>query len=161
MTIAIAPFEESYRRQIVQLSIRAWAPVFSELKGSVASYVYDAFYPDGWATRQAAEIEGFLSKEGEHVWVAVEGAVVLGWIGIRLHPASSMGEIYIVATDPARQREGIATRLIETASIHMRAAHMKIVMVETGDDPGHAQSRATYESIGFERWPVARYFRQL
>ena len=43
----------------------------------------------------------------------------------------------------------------------MRSAGMQIVMVETGDDPGHAASRATYESIGFERWPVARYFREL
>jgi hypothetical protein len=33
--------------------------------------------------------------------------------------------------------------------------------VETGDDPGHAPARAAYERTGFERWPVARYFREL
>lgn len=34
-------------------------------------------------------------------------------------------------------------------------------MVETGDDPGHQPSLSTYESAGYERWPVARYFREL
>jgi hypothetical protein len=28
-------------------------------------------------------------------------------------------------------------------------------------DPGHAASRASYEAVGFERWPVARYFKAL
>lgn len=72
-----------------------------------------------------------------------------------------MGEIYILAVDPVAQRSGAARVLIESAFEHMRSANMKIVMVETGDDPGHAASRATYEKLGFERWPVARYFREL
>lgn len=36
-----------------------------------------------------------------------------------------------------------------------------MMMVETGDDEGHAQSLATYENAGFKRYPVARYFRKL
>jgi hypothetical protein len=38
---------------------------------------------------------------------------------------------------------------------------MTMVMVETGDDSGHAAARSAYESTGFERWPVARYFKDL
>jgi hypothetical protein len=38
---------------------------------------------------------------------------------------------------------------------------MAMVMVETGGDPGHAAARASYEAAGFERWPVARYFKSL
>ena len=34
-------------------------------------------------------------------------------------------------------------------------------MVETGGDRGHAPARATYEGLGFRRWPVARYFKDL
>jgi len=58
-----------------------------------------------------------------------------------------MGEIHILAVDHAMAG--------------MRQAGMAIVLVETGDDPGHARSRATYEHASFERWPVARYFRKL
>ena len=34
-------------------------------------------------------------------------------------------------------------------------------MVEVGGDSGHAPARALYESEGFVRWPVARYFKDL
>ena len=72
-----------------------------------------------------------------------------------------VGEIYILAVDPAYQRQGVATTLMQFAMGKMREAGMAIVMVETGDDPGHSSSRATYENAGFDRWPVARYFRKL
>ena len=38
---------------------------------------------------------------------------------------------------------------------------MRMVMVETGDDPGHEPARRLYESAGYQRWPVARYFADL
>jgi len=38
---------------------------------------------------------------------------------------------------------------------------MAMVMVETGGDRGHTPARATYEGLGFQRWPVARYFKDL
>jgi hypothetical protein len=34
-------------------------------------------------------------------------------------------------------------------------------MVETGGDPGHERARHTYEKVGFELFPVARYFKKL
>ncbi|WP_323959386.1 hypothetical protein [Arthrobacter sp. JZ12] len=42
-----------------------------------------------------------------------------------------------------------------------REAGMSMVLVETGDDPGHAPARHAYEEAGFEQWPVARYFKSL
>jgi GNAT superfamily N-acetyltransferase len=50
---------------------------------------------------------------------------------------------------------------MEFAERQVRAAGMKMVMVETGGDPGHTPARHTYESLGYERWPVARYFKEL
>ena len=43
----------------------------------------------------------------------------------------------------------------------MRKRGLAIAMVETGDDRGHAPARVAYESAGFARYPVARYFRKL
>ncbi len=157
----IEPFTPPLQGQVLALSLRAWGPVFAKLRPAVQSYVYEAFYPAGWAPRQAQDIAAFLKQEGERAWVAVEDGRVLGWIGIRLHPEDSMGEIHILAVDPAWQRRGVARALMEHAMERMRRAGMRIAMVETGDDPGHAPSRASYENAGFERWPVARYFREL
>jgi hypothetical protein len=38
---------------------------------------------------------------------------------------------------------------------------MAVAMVETGGDLGHARARAVYETAGFARLPVARYFKKL
>ena len=146
---------------MLALSLQAWRPVFEKLEPAVPPYVYKAFYPEGWDVRQASDIQAFLRSEGRLAWGAVEAGAMLGWVGIRLHPEDRMGELYILAVDPDRQREGVATALMDHAMAVMREADMEIVMVETGDDPGHAPSRATYERAGFERWPVARYFRKL
>lgn len=161
MTLIIAPYHDAHRDAVIRLSLRAWAPVFEELAPAVPGHVYRAFYPSGWQARQLADVAAFLSAEAERAWVALDAGVPVGWMGLRLHPEDSMGELHILAVDPARQREGIAAALITHALAHMRSSGMRIAMVETGDDPGHAPSRATYERSGFARWPVARYFREL
>lgn len=157
----IRPFETADARQIVELSMRAWEPVFGELKTAVQDYVYEAFYPNGWRARQEDDITSILERESANVFVATEGIDIVGFVGLRIHRDDMMGEIHILAVDPAYQRRGVATALIDFAMGKMREAGMAIVMVETGDDPGHSTSRATYENAGFERWPVARYFRKL
>jgi ribosomal protein S18 acetylase RimI-like enzyme len=161
MTFTIETFTKSHQAQILSLSMRAWTPVFAQMRQAVQPYVYDNFYPNGWDVRQAADTEAFLRDEGDKVWVACLGETVVGWVGVRLHPEDKMGEIYILAVDPDHQRQGIAAALLDTAHNVMREAGMAMVMVETGDDDGHIASRATYERAGFVRWPVARYFKQL
>lgn len=161
MDIEIAAFEPSLKARVLELSLRAWEPVFDGLRAAVQGYVYEAFYPRGWRARQVSDIEGFLDAEGGRAWVAVRDGAVVGWVGVRLHPEDMMGEIHVLAVDPDHQRRGVATALVEHAMAQMSRSGMRIVMVETGDDPGHAPSRAVYEAAGFERWPVARYFRKL
>ena len=161
MTVAVQPYKEAHREAVLALSMRAWAPVFADLEPAVAAYVYQAFYPRGWQVRQSNDIANFLSADPHNVWVAMENGELLGWVGLRLHAEDSMGEIYILAVDPDAQRRGVARLLMQDAFDRLKNAGMKIVMVETGDDPGHTSSRATYEKLGFERWPVARYFREL
>jgi GNAT superfamily N-acetyltransferase len=161
MTLKIIAYENRHREDVLALSLRAWGPVFNQLEDAVVPFVYEAFYPNGWRARQSKDIGSFLDEEGQNVWVASYNDRVVGWVGVRLHDHDCMGEIYILAVDPDAQRRGVANVLMETAFEHLKKAGMKIVMVETGDDPGHTPSRAAYEKVGFERWPVARYFREI
>lgn len=161
MTFVVEHYVEERELQVIDLSLKAWSPVFAKMKQAVPAYVYNAFYPDGWEARQVADIKAVLHGDAEAIWTARDGEHIVGWAGIRVHREDQMGEVYVIAVDPARQREGIATALMETAFSHMREAGLKMAMVETGGDPGHEASRATYEKAGFERWPVARYFREL
>ncbi|GAB3212556.1 GNAT family N-acetyltransferase [Marinactinospora thermotolerans] len=157
----IGPYEAALRDALLQLSIRAWRPVFTELAAAVPPFVFAAFYPRGWEARQIEDLGEILDDQPDSVYVAFVDGVPVGWVCVRIHPDDDMGEIYVLAVDPAYQRRGIATALMEHAFTVVREAGMSMIMVETGDDPGHAASRATYEAAGFRRWPVARYFKDL
>ncbi len=159
--IKILPYLPTHRDAVISLSLAAWAPVFPALQSEVPDYVYSSFYPNGWEARQMADIETFLDQEADMTWVAVCNNAVVGWIGGRIHTEDSMGEIYILAVAPDFQRQGVAAILIAQLTQYMQDQGMTMMMVETGDDAGHAASRATYERAGFDRWPVARYFRKI
>jgi GNAT superfamily N-acetyltransferase len=159
--VEIEPYGPERREELLTLSVRAWRPVLAQLRSSVPAFVYDSFYPQGWQRRQVADIARILDEEPNTVRVAVGSGIALGWVCTRLHPEDQMGEIYVLAVDPAHQRQGVATALMNHAFDGIRGAGMAMVMVETGGDRGHAASRASYESMGFERWPVARYFKDL
>lgn len=157
----IAAYEPRFRGALLDLSIRAWEPVFPLVAGDVSPFVYRAFYPEGWRARQRADLAEVLDKEPRSVDMALDGDRPVGWVSTRLHPEDSMGEIYVIVVDPDYQLRGVGRALMEHSCERVRAAGMRMVMVETGDDSGHAPARAAYESIGFERWPVARYFKDL
>jgi ribosomal protein S18 acetylase RimI-like enzyme len=95
------------------------------------------------------------------VWVAIDSGSTVGFVAVKLHPESSLGEIYMIAVDPDYQRRGIGTALTEFALDWMKTAGISVAMVETGGDPGHAPARCTYEKLGFGLLPIARYFKKL
>lgn len=159
--VAIAPFAPGDRHEVIDLAIAAWTPVFARTRHDVPRFVYDTFYPDGWEARQRADVATLLDTEPENIWLARRGRELVGFIGLRIHAEDRMGEIYILAVAPDHQRRGIGRRLMQFAQEHIRAAGMRMIMVETIGDSGHAPARRTYESFGFRKWPVARYFKAL
>jgi len=82
-------------------------------------------------------------------------------VGIKTDEESRLGEVYIVAVDPAHHRSGVGTALTQLALDELADAGMTVAMVETGGDPGHAPARDLYEHTGFTLLPVARYFKAL
>lgn len=160
-TAKIIPYDPSHLDEILELTVLAWSPVFPLMKKETPDYVYNAFYPDGWKARQRSDVLDTCQDSEANIWVAMTENKVSGFMGLNVHQEDSMGEIYVIAVHPEYQRQGIASALMSFAFDWFRQHDMKIVMVETGGDEGHANSRATYESVGFERYPTARYFRKL
>lgn len=157
----VRPYRSEDRATLLALSLRSWEPVFSAMESEVSSFVYECFYPRGWRVRQEADLAEVLDREAERIDVAVIDSQVVGWVCTRLHLEDDMGEVYVLAVDPERQRQGIATALMDRSFERIRAAGLRMAMVETGGDSGHAPSRSIYEAAGFQRWPVARYFKDL
>jgi GNAT superfamily N-acetyltransferase len=157
----IEPYTPNHLDAVVQLSLRAWAPVFESIQNAIDADLYCAFYSDNWRISQQKAVEDVCAADSTTVWVALDGNAVLGFIAVKLDLEDSMGEIYMVAVDPGVQGQGIGSKLIEFALNWMKQAGMTVAMVETGGDPGHAPARRTYEKLGFRLWPVARYFKML
>ncbi len=160
MELRIEPYERPHLEAIVRLSLRAWAPVFESLRSVMDRAVFGAFYPD-WRVSQQRAVEELCADEATRVWVAVIAGEAVGFVAIRLHQADRMGEISMLAVDPATQGRGVGGALTAFAIDRMREAGMAVAMVETGGDPGHAPARRTYEQQGFGLLPIARYFKKL
>jgi ribosomal protein S18 acetylase RimI-like enzyme len=160
MEAQIRPYDAGDARRIVELSLRAWEPVFESLEAVLGPPIFGRLHPD-WRSDQRRAVEDVLATEGMDVWVAhIEGRVA-GFVAVTLHSERSIGEVVMLAVDPAAQNDGIGTQLTTFALDRIRAAGMTVAMVETGADAGHAPARRTYEKAGFALLPVARYFKAL
>jgi GNAT superfamily N-acetyltransferase len=67
----------------------------------------------------------------------------------------------MLAVDPDAHEQGIGTDLTQHATAWLRDNGMRVAMIGTGGDPGHAPARRTYEKAGYTLIPMARYFKAL
>jgi ribosomal protein S18 acetylase RimI-like enzyme len=160
MAIQIEPYTDQHLDAVIRLSLRAWEPVFHSIRHSMDQDVYQEFYPD-WRVSQRHAVADACVAQDTHVWIAIHGGSTVGFVAVKLHQESSMGEIYMIAVDSDVQGQGIGTALTAFALDWMKASGMSVAMVETGGDPGHAPARHTYEKAGFKVLPIARYFKKL
>jgi len=160
MRARIRPFDDRDADAVVDLSLRAWAPVFASLERVLGSDVFRRLHPD-WREDQRRAVEDVLAEKEGRLWVAEADGTAVGFVTVRHHPESGMGEIYMLAVDPDHQGGGIGTALTEFALERLKDSGMVVAMVETGGDPGHAAARRTYEKAGFVLLPIARYFKML
>jgi ribosomal protein S18 acetylase RimI-like enzyme len=141
----------------VDLSLQAWAPVFASFKAILRDDLYARVHPD-WKRDQAASVRQALHDN--ETWVAEVGNRVAGFVNV-IFNADRSAEIYMIAVDPAAQRQGIASVLTDHALAEMRTRGIDLAIVATGGDPGHAPARATYEKAGFTACPQVWYSKLL
>ena len=157
----IRDFKPDDLPQVIDLSLRAWAPVFESIRASMDEDVYRSQYPDGWRKSQSDAVELTCSSDEIKTWVAEVDGDVVGFSSAKTDRSSRMGEIYMIAVDPDYQQKGIGAELTYKSLAWLKESGMETAMVETGGDPGHEAARRTYESRGFRLFPIARYFRKL
>ncbi|MDP9332301.1 MAG: GNAT family N-acetyltransferase [Actinomycetota bacterium] len=156
----IRPFNASDTVAVVDLSLRAWAPVHISIREALGPEINDALQPD-WRAKQQRDVQEVLSAPTSNIWVADIDATVAGFVAVRIHDDRRIGEIEMLAVDPPHQGAGIGTALTKFALDSIKASGISVAMVETGADPGHAPARRTYENAGMKIVPVARYFMKL
>jgi ribosomal protein S18 acetylase RimI-like enzyme len=104
-------------------------------------------------------VEAVRQDHTTDVWVAELHGRPVGYVAVRIHPDDRTGEIDMLAVDP--QRQGIGTTLARFAVQQLRNAGVRLAVVGTGGDPGHAPARRVYEKAGFIGLPLIRYYVRL
>src|SRR3712207_8355575 len=96
----IRPFDDRDAEAVVELSLRAWAPVFASLEQVLGSDIFERLHPD-WQEDQRRAVEDVLAAKEGRVWVAeIDTSTVVGFVAVGLFDAErSMGEISMLAVD--------------------------------------------------------------
>lgn len=159
MDASIRQYRTTDKESVVTISLQAWEPVFASLKQVLGNELFDILRGD-WRLSQEQAIRAVLSAPDAHIWVAESGGLI-GWVAARLHEVSEIGEVYMIAVDPKAQNKGVGKALTETATEWLGEAGMRVAMIETGGDDGHAPARRVYENAGYTALPAVRYFKAL
>jgi ribosomal protein S18 acetylase RimI-like enzyme len=147
---------------IVALGLRAWAPVFASVEAILGSELNTLLHGEDWREYQAQAIRDTLADPANDGWVAEAGGRVAGFAVATVADADRrIGEIGMLAVDPAAQGRGAGRALTDHATEWLRAAGMRVVFIATGGDPGHAPARAVYEGAGYRLLPAAQYLKAL
>jgi GNAT superfamily N-acetyltransferase len=98
--------------------------------------------------------------------VAEVNQEAVGFVAATLYRDTSLGEIYIIAVDPKVQGQGIGTQLTEVATqwfqqsgMRVAKSGMRVAMIETGGDRGHAPARRVYDNAGNAALRAVRFFK--
>jgi GNAT superfamily N-acetyltransferase len=161
MDIQIRPLHVRDIEEIVQLSLLAWEPVFTSFRRVLGSEIYALLYPDWKASQQSVVETMCRNQEQFTTWVAERETSIVGFVLYELNLHDKVGEVQLLAVHPAHQNRGIGTGLNNVALQNMRVQGMKLAVVGTGGDPGHAPARAAYEKAGYTALPIVRYYQAL
>lgn len=161
MNATIRPFAADDIEDVVQLSLSAWAPVFSSFENVLGPRIYTAIWPE-WKAIQRQTVEKICNDhEKMTVYVAELAGRVVGFIAYSLNHTEKSGEIELLAMHPDYQNHGIGTELNTFVLGKMKESGMTLAVVGTGGDPGHAPARRSYEKAGFTGLPLVRYYKDL
>lgn len=157
----IRPYTPNDLDAILDLSIRAWEPIFAAWQEILGPSLYPiAIYPD-WRKGQREVVKKYCTDPNIVTWVADVDGNVAGFICLETNAETKVGEIQLLAVHPDDQNEGIGTELNLFALQKFKESGLKLAVVGTGGDAGHAPARRAYEKAGFTGLPLVRYYKEL
>jgi GNAT superfamily N-acetyltransferase len=161
MGAPIREYELGDTEPIVELSLRAWKPVFASVAAELEPDLDTLLHGD-WRVHQEREVRETIARDGMRTWVAEGHVRVIGVVAAAVvDPRRLIGEIAMLAVDPASQRRGVGTALTEVATVWLRDSGMRVAFLGTGGDEGHMPARRVYQKAGFSPFPVVQYYKRL
>ena len=136
MGIGIRAMTRGDKPPLMQILRRT--PEFKPAEVVVAEEVIDAYLDDPQGS-------------GYHTLVAEIGGAVVGYICFGPTPLTEgTWDIYWMAVDPDRRRQGIGGALMEAAEEPIRQAGGRLAMIETSSSPSYENTRRFHTRHGYE-----------
>ena len=165
MDLQIRPLSQDDMEEVIQLSLLAWAPIFHSFEQVLGTKIYSLIYPDWRKAQRDVVVKICQEDEKTQTWVAESQGKVTGFIAYTLNSRENgqdnTGEVELLAVHPDYQNHGIGTALNNFVLEKMKESGMKLAIVGTGGDPGHAPARRSYEKAGYTALPQVRYYQDL
>ena len=106
--VEIVAYRPEQRQVLLDLSLRAWAPVFPLMEQDVPAFVYRSFYPEGWRQRQSSDLAEVLDGEPDGVDVAVVDGRPVGWVCTVCIPRTGWGRSISSSSTPTTSVAALA-----------------------------------------------------
>lgn len=161
MSVRLRPFDPNDMNAILHLSLLAWEPVFVAWERILGPDLYPlAIYPD-WHQGQQEAVETAIRDAQRTTWIAETDGKVVGFVAYELNTETKVGEVSMLAVHPEHQNQGVGTMLNLLALEKLKENGMRLAVVGTGGDEGHAPARRAYEKVGYTGLPQVRYYKAL
>ncbi len=147
MDVPIREYASSDEGPVVRLSLRAWAAVFASVEQALGIELFGRLRGD-WRAGQEKAVRDVLADPAQRVWVAGADAEPIGFVAATLNTDSLVGEIYMLAVDPAAQDRGVGAALTEVATTGCagqgcRWRWWRPVVIRAMPPPGASTTRPT------------------
>jgi GNAT superfamily N-acetyltransferase len=143
----LAQIEDEPRLQAVRAE--AFRPVFSGFRSLLGDEIYDLAQRRDDEAQEALLRSLVNGDSGWELYGAHRGVELVGFVALHVNNETGVGEIGLNAVDPKHAGHGIGTAMYEFALRRMKQAGMKVAVVATGGDDGHAPARRAYRKAGF------------
>lgn len=161
MDLKIRPLASGDIEALKELAVLAWEPVFASFRQILGPVMFPLQYPD-WRQLQRDQVARVCADGADStVLVAEVDGAVTGFIAYELDLVEKIGEVDLLAVHPNHQNHGIGTALNTYVLGEMKARGVRLAVVATGGDPGHAPARRSYEKAGYTGLPLVRYYKAL
>lgn len=139
----ILSFEPHHLDRIIEITLEGFEGV------SIDYWIEQNFGPiePGWRVRKASDVKRSARQEPEGIFVALDGAEVIGYVTVETSQEKSVGRIADLAVDARYRRQGVGSILIDRALRYIKESGVRVAKIETlaNNDAG----QAAYPKLGF------------
>jgi ribosomal protein S18 acetylase RimI-like enzyme len=138
--------------KVVAVDVR---PMISEDKAAILEILQATREFSSNEVKVAVELIDLYLEHGTssdyHILVAETDNTPAGYICFGPTPLTEgTWDIYWMAVDPEKQRQGIGRRLLDDAETSISKVQGKLILIETSSKPDYDKTRKFYESCGYK-----------